>query len=100
MQAELSEEKALIVGLSSSQAAWQERAKQAEAELARAQEEMREVLLNLELRDKIAEASAANEVSVYFRLQSQFLKLKSISHLFACLILVVNKVRKLEWIES
>ncbi|VDM31383.1 unnamed protein product [Hydatigera taeniaeformis] len=63
MQAELSEEKALIAGLSSSQAAWQERAKQAEAELARAQEEMREVLLNLELRDKIAEASVANDVS-------------------------------------
>ncbi|KAL5963701.1 BRCA1-associated protein [Taenia solium] len=63
MQAELSEGKALIAGLSSSQAAWQERAKQAEAELARAQEEMREVLLNLELRDKLAEASVANEIT-------------------------------------
>lgn len=61
---ELSEERALIAGLTASASTWEERAKRAEAELANAREELREILLNLELRDKIAEASAANDVSL------------------------------------
>ncbi|VDO03956.1 unnamed protein product [Rodentolepis nana] len=59
---ELSEERALIAGLSSSASTWEERAKKAEKELAAAREELVDLLLNLELRDKIAEASAANNV--------------------------------------
>ncbi|KAM7540641.1 hypothetical protein Aperf_G00000019850 [Anoplocephala perfoliata] len=60
---ELSEERALIAGLTASASTWEERAKRAEAELANAREELREILLNLELRDKIAEASAENDIT-------------------------------------
>ncbi|VUZ48486.1 unnamed protein product [Hymenolepis diminuta] len=60
---ELSEERALIAGLSTSASTWEERAKKAETELAQAREELLDLLLNLELRDKIAEASAANNIT-------------------------------------
>ncbi|VDD76744.1 unnamed protein product [Mesocestoides corti] len=63
LQMQLSENTALVSGLSSSQAVWEARAKKAEEELKQSNEELKELMLNLEFRDKLAEATAANEIT-------------------------------------
>uniref|UniRef100_A0A183SHV8 UBP-type domain-containing protein n=1 Tax=Schistocephalus solidus TaxID=70667 RepID=A0A183SHV8_SCHSO len=62
LQSELAEEKALTVSLSKSQILWEERAKNAELTAQMAQEEVRDLLLNFEMRDKLTEVSERGEV--------------------------------------
>ncbi|BHF58965.1 hypothetical protein SprV_0100192000 [Sparganum proliferum] len=63
LQSQLSEEKALTLSLSKSQILWEERAKKAELAAQQAQEEVRDLLLNFEMRDKLTEVGERGELT-------------------------------------
>ncbi|CAH8856641.1 unnamed protein product [Trichobilharzia szidati] len=63
LQKELEEERALNKSLLLNEKAWRERTEQAETEAKTAREECRELLLNLELRDKLNELGTNEELT-------------------------------------
>lgn len=62
LQKDLEEERALNKSLLINEKTWRERTEQAESEAKTAREECRELLLNLELRDKLKEIGTNEEV--------------------------------------
>nr|AAW24738.1 SJCHGC02837 protein [Schistosoma japonicum] len=63
LQKDLEEERALNKSLLINEKTWRERTEQAESEAKTAREECRELLLNLELRDKLKEIGTNEELT-------------------------------------
>ncbi|CAH8567985.1 unnamed protein product [Heterobilharzia americana] len=63
LQKDLEEERALNKSLLLNEKTWRERTEQAESEAKTAREECRELLLNLELRDKLTELGTTEELT-------------------------------------